>query len=203
MSSAGQPSGPQVARILYKEIVAGDLRKIEAQSNDSDTGGGARDFRFGSYDKLLPVIRLMFPGVVQEKRKRGNSTKSIDIFKGEFHWQHSPSAPPQSKVSYFEPPTDVRQSEGRIVRVHEYSCFDTSRIPKLRANDRVLLLLVQRFDGTVWPHFAEESSIRTPGVWDATVAAELIKCLDARRAAGRAVIGFRDFAARLRYCNGK
>ncbi|WP_264802920.1 hypothetical protein, partial [Acetobacter fabarum] len=59
-----------VARILYKEIVAGDLRKILAQSNDSDTGGGARDFRFGSFKTLLPVIRQMFPKKVKENRKR-------------------------------------------------------------------------------------------------------------------------------------
>jgi hypothetical protein len=34
------------ARILYKEIVEGDLRKFRAESNDAATGGGARDLRF-------------------------------------------------------------------------------------------------------------------------------------------------------------
>jgi len=192
-----------VARILYKEIIEGDLRKIEARSNDSDSGGGARDFRFGSYEQLLPVISQMFPSVVRENRKRGNTVSQIDVFGGEFHWQDAQDGPVSVKASFFEPPTDVRPSEGRIARVHEYPCFDTSRIPKSSLDNRVLLLLVQRKDGTVWPHFVEEKSLRTPGEWDLTVANEIIKCLEARRPEGRAVIGFRDFAASLSYCNGK
>lgn len=32
----------QVARILYKEIVEGDRRKADAESNDSDSGGGGK-----------------------------------------------------------------------------------------------------------------------------------------------------------------
>jgi hypothetical protein len=36
----------QVARILYKEIVEGDRRKADAESNDSDSGGGQETFDF-------------------------------------------------------------------------------------------------------------------------------------------------------------
>ena len=199
-NSAGSAS---VARILYKEIVEGDLRKIVAKSNDSETGGGARDFRFGSYKQLVPVIRKMFPQTVKENRKRGSIVSEIDVFKGVFHWQDQIGGAVKSKESYFEPPTDVRPSEGRIARVHEYPCFDLSKIPKAGPTNRVLLLLVQRGDDTVWPHFAEEQSLRTPGAWDPTVASEIIKCLDAKRAEGRAVIGFRDFTVSASYCNGK
>lgn len=70
----------QVARILYKEIVPGDLRKILAMSNDAVTGGGARDFRFGSFKTLLPVIRKMFPETVKQSRKRGGGVVQIDVF---------------------------------------------------------------------------------------------------------------------------
>lgn len=201
--ASNMSTGSQVARILYKEIVEGDLRKVEARSNNSPNGGGARDFRFGSYDQLLPVIKKMFPVIVKEDRKRGNVTTQIDVFKGEFHWQDQPGGPVSSKASFFEPPTDVRPSEGRIARVHEFPCFDTNRIPNGGPENRVLLLLIQRVDGTVWPHFGEESSLRTPGLWDPIVANEIIKCLDASRPKGRAVIGFRDFTAPLSYCNGK
>jgi hypothetical protein len=200
---ASNPSGKQVARILYKEIVDGDLRKILAQSNDSDSGGGARDFRFGSYKQLLPVINQMFPTAIKEDRKRGGSVSQIDVFKGTFYWQKTAGGTVQTKDSFFEPPTDVRPSEGRIARVHEYGCFDTSLIPKGGAGNRVILLLIQNYDGEVWPHFAEEKSLRTPGLWDAVVAAELLKCIDAERAEGRAIIGYRDFAASKSYCNGK
>jgi hypothetical protein len=192
----------QVARILYKEIVTGDLRKILAQSNDSDTGGGARDFRFGSYKQLLPVIKLMFPKKIKENRKRDGILEQIDIFQGEFFWENNLGRI-DHKYSFFEPPTDVRPSEGRIVRVHEYGCFDTARIPKGGIGNRVLLLLIQLSDGSVWPHFAEERTLRQHGKWDPVVAKELLNCMDAQRAENRAVIGYRDFSNLDRYCNGK
>ena len=192
----------QVARILYKEIVEGDLRKIEALSNDSDTGGGARDFRFGSYKTLVPVIQQMFPHTVKEPRRRGGQTVQIDVFKGEFFWNNN-AGQVVRKDSFFEPPTDVRPSEGRIARVHEYPCFDTSRVPKGGAGNRVLLLLIQLYDGSVWPYYAEEQSLRVKGNWDPVVAKELLDCLDATRPVNQAVIGFRDFANASRYCNGK
>lgn len=192
----------QVARILYKEIVPGDLRKILAQSNDADTGGGARDFRFGSYDLLLPVIKQMFPNMIKENRKRNGSVIQIDVFQGKFFW-HNASNQVVSKDSFFEPPTDARPSEGRIARVHEYGCFDTSRVPSGGAGNRVLLLLIQLTDGSVWPYYAEEKTLRTPGVWDPVVAKEILDCLDAVRPSNRAVIGYRDFTNAGRYCNGK
>lgn len=196
-------AGQQVARILYKEIVEGDLRKIRAESNDSDTGGGARDFRFGSYEQLVPVIKLMFPEVVQERRKRDKVISNIEVFKGKFYWKSTTGAQTLEKDSFFEPPTDARKSEGRIARVHEYGCFDTSLIPHGGEGNRVLLLLIQRADGKVWPHFAEETSLRTAGGWDPVVARELITCLDAKRAESRAVIGYYDFTSSSSYCNGK
>lgn len=192
----------QVARILYKEIVEGDLRKILATSNDSDTGGGARDFRFGSYKTLLPVIKQMFPQTVRETRKRDGRAVQIDVFMGEFFW-HDKQGQVVREKSFFEPPTDVRPSEGRIARVHEYACFDTSLIPKGSATNRVLLLLIQLEDGSVWPFYAEEKTLRVAGAWNAVVAQELLACLEARRPANRAVIGYRDFTNAGRYCNGK
>ena len=191
-----------VARILYKEIVPGDLRKILAQSNDSDTGGGARDFRFGSFKTLLPVITEMFPKKTKENRKRDGVVEEIDVFQGEFFWFDAEGQIVR-KDSFFEPPTDVRPSEGRIARVHEYGCFDTSRVPQGGEGNRVLLLLIQLHDGSVWPYYAEEKTLRLKGKWDAIVAAELLACLDARRAANRAVIGYRDFTNASKYCNGK
>ncbi len=190
-----------VARILYKEIVQGDLRKIEAQSNDADTGGGARDFRFGSYKKLLPVIEKMFPNRKTENRKRNGKQVEISVFQGRFFWindQHETV----NKESFFEPPTDVRPSEGRIVRVSEYGCFDTRLIPIAGIGNRVLLLLIQLYDNSVWPYFAEEKTLRQPNVWDPAVAKELLTCIDATRPANRVVIGYKDFIDGSRYCNG-
>lgn len=189
-----------VARILYKELVEGDLRKLRAESNDADTGGGARDFRFGSYRTLLPVIQAMFPRAAQEDRKRNGVITQIDVFKGTFYWKSATGV--ESKEVVFEPPTDARPSEGRIARVHEYPCFDASNV-KIGVGNRVLLLLIQLDDGTVWPYYAEEKSLRTPNVWHPVVAKELLDCLDAKRPANQVVIGYRDFTNARRYCNGK
>jgi len=195
-------SPTEVARILYKEIVAGDLRKILAKSNDSKTGGGARDFRFGSYKILLPVIKRMFPLTVKEKRKRNGKAVDIEVYKGEFSWYNS-QGDIVRKDSFFEPPTDVRPSEGRIARVHEYECFSVNHVSAGGEGNRVLLLLIQLKNGSVWPYYAEEETLRTPGKWNALVADELISCLDAVRPVTRAVIGYRDFTNTERYCNGK
>jgi hypothetical protein len=191
----------EVARILYKELVQGDLRKLQAQSNDAATGGGARDFRFGAYNTLLPVIKQMFPQTVQESRKRGGKLVHINVFKGVFSWREGADGV-RKQEAVFEPPTDVRPSEGRICRVHEYRCFDASHL-RIGVGNRVLLLLIQLNDGTVWPYYAEERSLRTPDEWHRDVATELLDCLDARRPLNQAVIGYRDFINGERYCNGK
>ncbi len=191
----------QVARILYKELVEGDLRKLQAKSNDADTGGGARDFRFRSFDTLLPVIKQMFPQTVQEMRRRKNQPILVDIFKGRVSW-YDANQNVVSKEAYMEPPTSARPGEGRIARIHEYPCFDASKV-KIGAGNRVLLLLIQLHDGSVWPYYAEERTLRTKGMWDPVVAKELLDCLDAERPVNQAVLGFRDFTNAGRYCNGK
>lgn len=140
----------QVARILYKELVEGDLRKLQAKANDSDSGGSARDFRFRSFDMLLPVIRKIFPQTVQEKRRRNKQVVLVDIFKGNFSW-YDAKQNVVSKEAYMEPPTSARPGEGRIARIHEYPCFDASKV-NIGADNRVLLLLIQLDDGSVWPY---------------------------------------------------
>lgn len=195
-------SNNQVARILFKEIVPGDLRKIHAQSNDTPSGGGARDFRFGSFACLQPTIAKMFPFLVQEERRRSGRREVIDVFMGHFCWKDY-QGNVQTKESFFEPPTDARPSEGRIVRVHEYGCFDTNLMPHYSIGNRVLLLLIQLNDNSVWPYYAEERTLRAAGYWDPLVADVLLTCLDAQRPIGYAAIGFKDFITGDCYCNGK
>ena len=190
-----------VERFLYKEIKPGDLRKILRESNDSPTGGGARDFRFGSYSKLEKVIKKLFPNVEKQVRTRNKVKVEIDVFKGTFSWESNGKI--ITKDSYFEPPTDARPEEGRITRVPEYECFDTSRIPDIKPNNRVLLLLIQLSDGSVWPHFVLEETFRTKGNWHPKVEKHILRCLDAERAKSRAVIGYYDFQTKEGYCDGK
>lgn len=191
----------KVGRIFYKQMLEGDLRKVRAQSNDADTGGGARDFRFGSYPKLVPIIKQMFPQTTTENRKREGKIIEIDVFKGEFVW-HNEQGGIERQDSFFESPGDKRGSEGRLARVPEYACLVTNHV--LTAGNRLLLLLIQPVgDLSVWPYYAQERTLRQHGVWDSVVAEKLLRCLDAKRAANRAAIGFLDFISNESYCNGK
>lgn len=183
-----------VARILYKEIVEGDRRKADAESNDSASGGGARDFRF-PYVSVLPAVELIFPEKILRRDKV--------VHQGTFFWRDPGSTQVVSRTAEFMSPTRSRPTEGWISQVPKFSCFDTDRIPRGGVGNRVLLLLIQLHDQSVWPHFAEESTLRVKGAWDPSVAQELLSCLDARRAANRAVIGYIDFTKSRRFCNGK
>lgn len=196
------PSATQVARILYKEMVEGDARKLVAESNDAATGGGARDLRFGSLKRVWPIVLLMFPQTEQVTRKRGGKSVQLTVQKGEFCWRESDGSVARMD-SYFEPPTDARPSEGRIRQIHSFPCLDISLLPMVGVGNRVLLLLVQLHDGSVWPYYVEETTLRIPGKWDPRVAKDLLACLAAERPKGRAMLGFRDFTTQLSYCNGK
>ena len=189
-----------VARIIYKEIADGDVRKINADSNDAKTGGGARDFRFGAYDKVAPFMEKLFPEVQNVNRKRNGQQVGVEIRRGRFYWYSGQKE--ESKEVEFEPPTTARSTEGRITRVHEQPCFDQQKIPPFSAGNKVLLLLVQCHDGTVWPYFIEESSLNAPGAWDSRVAKTILACINAKRALNRVVIGYRDFVTGGSYCNG-
>ena len=147
------------------------------------------------------MIKQMFPQTVQEMRRRNNQPLRVDIFKGQFSW-YDANQNVMSKEAYMEPPTSARPGEGRIARIHEYPCFDASKV-KIGVGNRVLLLLIQLHDGSVWPYYAEEKTLRSKGMWDPVVAKELLDCLDAERPVNQAVLGFRDFTNAGRYCNGK
>src|SRR5437868_2383436 len=105
-ADSANPNPRGVARICYKEIVKGDIRKIRARSNVTRSGGGARDFRFGSYKKVAPILKKFFPGVKTVKRKRKGQRVNVRIRSGRFYWD-SGEAETSKKVN-FEPPTTAR-----------------------------------------------------------------------------------------------
>lgn len=189
---ASAPRTP--ARVLYREIVQGDFRKFEAKSNDSDSGGGARDLRFRPYDKLKATVDLMFPVTTTET----TSQRTIQVAKGEFKWQDA-NGVVQSKDAFFYPPTDARPNEGRLARVHTYPCF-TDKHPPTNMG-RILVLLTQLPDGSVWPSFATEQDMLTNPLWNQTVAKALLECLHAKRGSNKVATGFYDFQSQLGFCN--
>lgn len=46
-----------VKRFIFKELVEGDFRKFFAQSNDTDSGGGARDLRYKPQKEFYPFLK--------------------------------------------------------------------------------------------------------------------------------------------------
>ena len=183
-----------VARVVFREIVPGDLRKVEADAQDAGTGGGARDLRFRPYEKFAPVFSVLLPERVPEMRKRGGERVPVELSRGKLYWLEEEET--RSAEAVFEPPTDARPGEGRLTCVHN--------VPPLRElperDGRFVLLLVQDGAGRVWPHVVTDTSLRG-GEWDDAVAQPIVKCLDA--AAGRKSVcaGYIDLTNDTRYCN--
>lgn len=182
--TATRPSG--IARIVYKEIVGGDRRKFEAQSNDSKTGGGARDLRFSPYSEFLRVFKRMFP---QQDQK--------GICQGKFYWFEGTSE--ISKDAFFHPPTNHRPNEGRIANIDKFLPGD--RLPPVKGG-RVFLILIQHSNGKVWPEFVTERSLRKDP-WHEGVKDAILGCDVAKRASNISTAGFIDFERGEVFCNGR
>jgi hypothetical protein len=193
-SNLAKPKG--VKRIVFKEIVAGDLRKFQADSNDAETGGGARDLRFRPYEEFEDVFRKLFPEIRIETRKRDGKKIKTEILVGKFYWVNSDGIEKSSEAT-FEPPTDARPGEGRIPVVHTYPPLNTTP-PKNEG--RIIALLIQRDDNKVWPHFATEKDLRS-GQYDDEVAKHILQCLDASRGGRQVARGYIDFESKGGYCD--
>lgn len=176
-----------IARIVFREILDGDRLKFVAQSNISDTGGGARDLRFRGWDVLEGMLRQLFPETRTEKRRR-SSADELEIYVGRLHWMQNGKE--VSQEALLEPPTDARPNESRITRVHEFSCFSIKEPEE--GSGRLLVLFVQKLDGTVWPFVITERSLEHEA-WNARVAEFLLSALNADRRQGNAAYGFIDF----------
>ena len=196
-----------VKRVVFKQIVWGDFRKFEARSNDADTGGGARDLRFRPHAEFAEVFRLLFPATRTEQRRREGENVSVEVLVGRLHW--SDGGKDVSKEATFETPTTARAGEGRIPTVYRYPPFnhiiavwpeDKWEKDKwtLKGEGRLVLLLVQRDDGTVWPEFATEKSFNS-GVWEDSVARPILRSLNAKRRSTQVARGYIDFASRKEY----
>lgn len=174
-----------IARIIYKEIVEGDRRKFEARSNDAETGGGARDLRFSPYTKFKSVFERMLP-----------TKNSHGICVGRFHWIEEGIE--KSGDAFFHPPTKARPTEGRIANIDKY--LPKQDLPQ-PGQGKVILLLIQQTDATVWPRFTTDRSLES-GAWDIRVSELILNCLRATRREGISPAGFIDFETNEVFCNG-
>ncbi len=191
--SAATPG--DVKRLVYRVFLPGDLRKAQAESADSDSGGGARDLRLRPHAEFGDVFSRMFPGRQTRLQKRGGQQRSVEIYVGRFSW--SSEGDMHSREAEYWPPTPARPNEGRVARIYSYPPL-TATLPE--DQERPVVLLVQDARPGVWPYLVTEKSLRS-GEWDPAVSGPIVDCLDAHPQP-RAPRGFVDFELGERRCFG-
>ena len=188
----------KLVRVVFKQIMDGDRRKVLAESNDADSGGGARDFRF-NHSGLGPTFAAMFPKREMFTRRRDGKSTQLEVYVGRLVWLRDPntqeSGVDEMKIVY-EPPNDSRDSEGRIAKVHTYPPL--RRYPQMEKG-RVFLLLAEDEAGAVWPFYATGDSLKT-NAWNRTLADAILTCI-AHTPDRRAVQGTIDLRSGHTYCN--
>ena len=182
--------------VVYKEIVDGDMRKLLAESNDSKTGGGARDLCFPAR-AFDAVLRQIFS---QDAIGRGG--KGIRI--GDVMYLDSNEQLQKTQLEYW-PPTESRKTESRISKIHKSPALG-GQLPRTNSG-RVFVLLIQFSDGIVRCEYAYEDDLRA-NVWAPELKSAVLGCLasatvkNTTRTAGLVTTqGYYDFSNGTGYCH--
>lgn len=183
MTSAA-PAG--IKRFVYKRLVAGDYKKLRAESNDGSrdaggdkSGGGARDLRFTA--KLYePVFAEMFPQ--QETRSNGCVVHYTD----HLHYWTASRALAECKAEFWGP-TKSRPTEARLSKINNTPAFDVDLVP---SHPDVYLLIFQA-DQT-YACYVTEDDLRDKG-WHPSVKNPILKNHAGASADDPNVRGFVDF----------
>ena len=149
----------QVVRVLFQIVTEGDRLKMDAVSNVSPTGGGARDLRFRPGSEFLPFFRKMLPEVVLEWR----GSTQIETYRGSVSWEASGQQ--KSRMMTVWPATDARPNECRISRINR---FDFSGLVKKDPGGGSIFMLFQQRNGVVRVCFTTETSLRSEN-WNSTI----------------------------------
>lgn len=191
-SSAGTTGALSIKRLIFREVLAGDVKKFEAKSNKTKSGGGARDFRFRPYSEFDGIFERMLAGTDTKPRKRDGAAKTITIYTSPVSiWGGTVSHPLE-----FEPPTTARKNEGRLTRLNHLGLA----VPKNQG--RVFLVIHQTGDDKVWLSFATQDEL-TNKAWHPTINDFLLACMLAPRSSNSAAQGFLDIEAGTHFCNSK
>lgn len=153
------------ARIVYKEVLSGDLRKLRGESNDSPSGGGARDLRF-PWRAFRPVMHLIFSqtGTSGDKTYRSAVVNYVD----------DAGVLRKTTLEYW-PATLSRPSEDRVAKVHSSAALGGSRMPDTDRG-RVFVVLSQFTSGEVRCDYAYEDDLRA-GRWAGAVSSAILGCI--------------------------
>lgn len=196
------PAG--VRRLVYRELLPGDYRKLMAESNDSPSGGGARDLRL-PYSAFDGIFARLLPDERTELRRRGANRVEVKLRTGpvmvDFAYPTDAVIEVRTEEMVWENPTDARGSEGRIAKVHAGRA--TAELLTARDPDKgkAFALFVQDDNGELRVHYAFEADLRA-GEWADAVATPILTHIDGERRHDRAVQGYIDFPNNFWYAHG-
>lgn len=189
-------SKPTPTLVVYKEIVEADLLKLQAQSNITSSGGGARDLRLPANTFRDPMNRIFARQVVTS---RGKVIRAADVVYLDTQGR------PKSTVLEYWPPTNSRPREDRVSKVHASPALG-GQLPTPN-NGRVLVLFMLFSDGTVRCDYAYENDLRS-GKWARELASAILECMRAadlknvhRKSSLVSVQGYYDFEDGAHYCH--
>lgn len=175
---------------VYKEIVAGDLRKLVAESNDSKTGGGARDLRL-PWKTFRPIMHRIFT-----KDSFGRGGKPIRT--ANVTYLDENDKPQHTELSYW-PPTAARPTEDRLAKIHASPALG-GQLPSTNKG-RVFLVFTKYDDGTVRCDYAYEDDLRQKGIWAAEASSQILNCMASGAHTNRTVQGYYDFIEGEGFCH--
>jgi len=154
-------AGANVKRIIFREVMPGDLRKFTATSADATTGGGARDFRFTPFNKFDGVFARALPGRDKEPRLRNNVRTTVTLYTANVRVPGKNGTAPTKELR-FEPPTTARDGEGRLAQLSKFGLEPPT------GEGRFLLLIIEDANANVIVTFYSEQDLAN-GAWHSTV----------------------------------
>lgn len=169
-----------IKRVVFKEILEGDLRKFRAESNDAPSGGGARDLRFSPFSQFREVFSRMLP------IHNGNS------YSGTFTWYDSIGML-HTGQGIFMFPTNARPNEGRISNVDKY----LPMCPYHISQGPIFLIIVQNDNDINYVSFATQSQLEVE--WHPVISDFILNLYNTKRPNTLAVSGYIDFERTVSY----
>jgi hypothetical protein len=184
------------ALLVFKEVMEGDLRKLEGKSNDARTGGGARDLRF-PWKAFRAEMHRIFS---REATGRGGKP----IREATITYADADGQSRTTTMAYW-PPAKKRHWEDRVACVHASEALG-SGLPEF-GSGRVFVTFTLFTNGTVRCDYAYEDDLRQDQ-WAPTVCDVILGCLNTTdekngdRTSNRVPTqGYYDFTNGKRYCH--
>lgn len=150
MSSKIKAGRPSI--VYFREAFPGDVLKLKAESNISQTGGGARDLRVRPANKFDEVMLQIFT----------EPTEKPGVFQQVIHWESPNTGHVKTATAEYWRPTEVRPNESRIARIHELDCWaidEAAYVEDRKKSVKWFFLLVLDNNGLAWARLVRESAI--------------------------------------------